>query len=302
MRGFSLAVTAFVLCVLAGCAEKPVPPATVNGEPISSEFLEMQLKERMRMHQANTEDVEAGAMRAAVLNQLIDERLMLQAAAKAGIVADEKAVDDEFARARGAHPDEASFQKALESRGLTAESFRKRIREKIVLSKFVDSLVGDKTVSDESLKDHFESLRNPPRTPERVKMRLIQTPSRITAEEVAEKIRKAGPGGFDKVADEITGKLGMIVSGVDWVQPGTFSPKTAEVVRGLNPGGWAGPTETKVSWYLIKVYEREEPRAKTFDEARDELRAVMLGKIREDAVTAWLAAERPKATIVKNLK
>lgn len=112
--------------------------ATVNGEIVSAQDFERRTAKKKFVLEAQGHNF-SGATRAAairqlretVINDLIQERVMLQEAAKEGIKISDQQVDTVLAEIRSAFPTEQAFQKIMASRGLNEEALKNYNRMKL---------------------------------------------------------------------------------------------------------------------------------------------------------------------------
>ena len=103
----------------------------VNDQPITS--YDVQARARMLSVFSRGQQGEAEA-----LEQLIDERLMLQEAETRGMIASDAEVEEEFAsRAQGANLSPAQFEQALRQAGVDAQTLRSFLRANMSWSALV---------------------------------------------------------------------------------------------------------------------------------------------------------------------
>jgi parvulin-like peptidyl-prolyl isomerase len=285
-----------LMSVLAfGCEKKPA--AVVNGEAIPEEKLQFYLDERMRDHMNQGATVGRAELRSAVLKQVVSETLLLQGAREAGISVSEEELDGEIAHIDKSMGHE-QFLRNLEERGLSQKAFRDLMRERRLKDKFARSLVPEDAVTEEDVREYYRQSPTPFLKPESVHVRFIQTETREAADEALGKVRELGD--FDAAADAIGEQKSAVVSGYGWIAPTMFGPRISEGLKELEAGQYGGPYEGKKGYYLFNVKERELERPKTFEEAQEDIRAMLVGEKLTAAVAHWVASRRKKATVVIN--
>lgn len=292
-------ITVLVLAVfLAGCGKKP--PAEVNGVPITEKVLQWHLKQKMGEHQAAGAAAGAAALRQAVLQQLVSEKLMLEGAREKNMTASAEEVSREVAYLKQRYG-EAEFKKSLSEVSMSEAEFGEMLREKIIVQKFVTSLASPDSITDEAVREYYQGSSTPFLNPETVNLRFIQ----LNDMEQAEKIMKelgAGKESFDKLADRLGGEKAAVVSNYGWTNPGMFKAEIAEGLKSIDVGGYGGPYAGTQGYYIFRIKERQVDRIKTLEEATAEIRAVMLDRKRQAAIAHWLAQKGKSAKVVINKK
>jgi parvulin-like peptidyl-prolyl isomerase len=254
--------------------------AVVNGEDISMARYEAQVRIALGTYaegaalDENSPEGQATlkALRRQVLEWLIDQVLIDQAAARAGVVVSDAQVDAEIARIRGRNP--TGFDDWLEKNGFTEESFRQQVRSDLLGAAMRERVTA--TISSRA---------------EQVHLRQIVVAGEAEARSLLEEL-KAGKARFEDLArahsiDESTrdsgGDLGFVPRGM--------LPETVErVAFGLEPGEIAGPIQTTLGWHLIQLVEKDPAR---------ELPPELLETLRQDAFMKWLEGERERAQVTR---
>lgn len=288
-------LVAFSAAFLIGCEKKPV--AEVNGEGISRKMLELKIEERVREHEERgAVSVDRTALRPAVLEQMISETLLLQGARAANIAVPDEDVQKEI-HGMSQRMGRERFEQRLSDRSLTVEEFAVIVRENLMKERFAESLfTADDITGEEMLRFYRESPR-PFIKPESVNVRFIHTTFKLDAEALMKKIKKRSD--FDRVSDAAE-EQGHTVSNYGWASPDMFSPEISDALRKLKPGGYGGPYKGREGYYIFMLKERQKERPKTFEEARDEIRSLLLQKKRAAAVLHWVSAKRKQAAVVIN--
>lgn len=236
--------------------------ATVNGQPISAQLLTDELLQRW------------GEL---TLESLIQEMVIEQAAAKAGIEVSDKEVTkraEDFQRAIDlrAPVTGQSFTLWLVEQKLTLYGFRKRLRGQTLLEKMVEDQVA---VTDQQVAEAWERNKGKLRRPEKMHVSHIC----VKTEEEAAKIRAEILGGKDFVeaaaqysidpwTKDKGGDFGWIHKGNDPFQRAAF--------KLTQDGELSPPTHTRMGWHLIRRDEHKAASEPAFEDVQDELREGML--------------------------
>ena len=269
---------ACLLCALALGAPltAPAQPATgataaadhvvalVNGEPIAASELRARLA-RIEVP-ANATPAERAALTRQVLDQLIDEKVLLQWAADSGIRVDEAAIDAaeaEVARRNGLSVTE--LRARLPQAGLTLMALRANLRNELLLQRLREREASQARVSESEIDAYLRQHQagaDPARIALELAQVLIPVPenasddvlarARQQAEEIAQRARAgedfAALARRHSQAPEAAkgGRLGLRSADR---YPNLFW----EAVRNLRPGDIAGPLRSAAGFHVIKV-------------------------------------------------
>ncbi len=252
--------------------------ARVNGQPIAMSAYQAQLQAAMASFaqqpglDPNSKEGKASlaALRQQVLDWLVDQALIDQAAGQQGIQVTDEQVTAEVERIRSENV--GGFADWLKANGFTEESFRAQTRSDLLGAAMRDLVTRD--VGGTAEQVHLEQI-----------LLADEAQARSLLEQV-----KQGQAAFEDLAkahsqDDATrdkgGDLGFLPRGI-------LAESVEQVAFGLQPGQVAGPVQSPFGWHLIKVVERDPAR---------EIPPEMLATLREEAFMRWLEGERAKAKI-----
>ncbi len=298
MRKITIAFMAALLIVAAvACSvrqQSGKTAATVDGVAIPEAAVKWGMRGHIAQHAAA--NVNESAMRTAVLNQYVANRLLAEGAKEKGLSvtdSDLKVHMDAESSSAGAE----KFAQSLRDAGLTEKQYQDILRDRILASMFTQTLYNDASITDGMLRDVYMKLPKPMMMPETVTIRFMEFKDEASAARAAAKVKASG---FDKVADAYKRDNAATVSGYGEIAPSFFDPEAAKAVSALAPGGWTGPVKGRSGFYLIRLKQHNPPRPKTFDEARGELRGMLATQLKNQSVMSWLAARKGSAKIVIN--
>jgi len=298
MKLFKMATALLVagIFLISACSK---PAATVNGKKITRETLEMHLKERVADHKGQNVTIDDKKLRESVLQELISERISLDEAAARGITASDADADKEIDAIKQRFGDDM-FQKSLKEKGLTLDTFRQRVKEKIVLGRFVETFAKESDVTEAEVSDRYKNSPKPFIKPARVNMKIVEFQSEEAARSAAEDLKKANAD-FDQYADQLGKDNKANVTDYGWVSPEFFSPSMAAAIKALKDGQYGGPYKGQKSFYLVRVKEREPEGIAKYEEVKDMIRNMLLQQKRTEAYLKWLEQKRTASKIVTNL-
>lgn len=215
---------------------------------------------------------------AALFEQFIEERLLLRAAADAGIEVDEA----EVARRRSALAErisgasnQAAITRSIEHQLLIGELWKKEVLGRI-------------DVRDDEIRERYEENQDFYTRPETVTVSEILVHDRAHAESLQRELSRT-PDRFEEAAREHSvgpeaqrgGRLGSFGRGE--------LPRSIEVVVfGVSPGGISEVVTTDFGHHVFRVHERQEETLLEFDDVRDLVRAELLREKSDSAMAAFL--------------
>lgn len=280
-----------------GCSREPVV-ARVNGEAITQKELKAMLA-RAGMKEGTKVQQEGGipkAMREGLINQLINEKLVLQAAKKENIRVDKKEVMKVYNDMAKAFPKEGDYLKRLKEKGISKDMMFKSIGKDLIVGKFVDSISRDITLSDIELKDYYDKNLQTFTTPEQLRLSIIRVDNIDEAKKIKKEIEKGAD--FEEMANKYpAGHGGPGVGETNWVTLDTFPPNMVKEIKRIRAGTFGEPIKGKEGYYIIKVQERKEKKVQPFDEVKEGIRNILIQQKKGERFQSWLQDTRGKAKI-----
>jgi parvulin-like peptidyl-prolyl isomerase len=258
-------------------ADRPLA-ARVNGEPIYLDVYEKQVAQAQRMlaDQGLILEGEAGRAQLAqtrqnVLNALLEQAIIEQEAARAGIV-----VSDEEAEASVQESialGQQAFDQWLAENEMTVEEFRATQRAQLLAGRVIE-----------------EVTAGLPTTAEQVHARHILVSDRDQAEALRQELQSGA--NFAAVAQQVSEDVSTAANGGDlgWFPRDVplMPPAVVEAAFELNSGEIGPVIESDQGYHIIKVESREANRPFTSD---------ILLYTSQRAFEEWLAERRDQATI-----
>ena len=148
----------------ADLSDVPEVVAEVNGEDITkeefAEVYEPQFQQAVMGQQGGGEELDEADLRTRVADQLVDNRLLTQAAEEAGITASPEEVDDvleEIAQRNGLGSAEEVIA-ALEEQGLSEEEIREDASTQVTLDTYIEQEADVREPSEEELREQYDQL------------------------------------------------------------------------------------------------------------------------------------------------
>jgi parvulin-like peptidyl-prolyl isomerase len=255
--------------------ETPVPPsptpvplvATVNGETISEEEFNAELERYLAAHEDSPSLDEAQA-REIVLNDLINQILLAQAARAANYSVDDQTMQERMGKLVEQVGGEQVLQEWIETQGYRQETFEMALRRSIEAAWMSDQI-----------------LAKVPETAEQVHARQILTYDQGEADQALREL-KSGKDFATLLAiyDPVTlGELGWFPRGY------LVDAKLDEAAFSLQPDEFSEVIETQVGFHILQVLERDPNRV-----LQPDARLIL----QEKALQEWVETQREQSEIV----
>lgn len=223
------------------------------------------------------EELEAGAG-AEVLEGLITQAVIRQAAAAQGLNPSKSDVDAELELVRQQFPDAASFQAALQQSGMTEEDLRKNIFTSLALENLATQGV---SASNEEVEDYYQAHKEEFGQPEQVRARHILVDTKQEADNIRAKLDSGAD--FATLAlqyskDQQTKNRG---GDLGYFTKGEMMREFEEAAFALQPGETSDPVETLYGYHIIRVEDHKQAVIPPLGDVRNEVeRAVKRQKAR----------------------
>jgi len=188
------------------------------------------------------------ARKRAVLERLIDTRVIANAAAKAGLDQSE------------------TFKARME-----------QVRTQLLVNEFVKAKV-EPAVTEEAIKARYDKDAKAYDPPEEFHARHILVKEEADAKAIIADLAKGGD--FAKIAAEKSEDPGSGPQGGDlgFFGPGEMVPEFEEAAKGLKAGEVTKePVKSQFGWHVIKLDEKRKRPIPGLDEVRDQVRQALVG-------------------------
>ena len=262
-----------------------------------------------------------------LLDQMIDQKLLLQEAKKKDVKVSKREVDDgietvkdRFKRKNGkmltSIEADAEFNSELQKQNLTMAKFRDKLREDIMVNKLIEDGVVRKVTppSDDELKSYYEKNRDKIDEPEKVSVRhiLIRVEKNASTKEksqalnkikeVQQKLKKGED--FAKLAQQYSedpgsqksgGELGFIVRGmmVKNFEDTAFKTPVGEI---------SDYFETEFGYHILKVDAKQAKQKRSFEDVKLNLEKYLLAEKRQEEYEKYIKNLRDKSNISSDIK
>ena len=244
------------------------------------------------------------------LNRLIDARLQLQEADREKITVEDAEVAEElleFTKKVGA-PDVEALEASLKAEGLSMDSLRKRLRERLRTSRLIRRKVALRvSVTEAEIDRYVEANRSKLETGLAYHARHIliapgnaTEPAWDTARSKADAVRADALAGVDFA--ELARKHSADASAKDGGDLGTL--KRGELAQdieaqilSLNVGDISEPYRSPLGWHIFRLESKEALEGEGLVRVRQQIRDILFREKYEARLDAWLREIKQRAII-----
>jgi parvulin-like peptidyl-prolyl isomerase len=312
---------AFILAVLAGVAAadapKPDPSkrvvadrvvAIVNDQVILSSEVDLRMlplrADAARIADVAERDHRLRQLAGKLVESMIDDELMLQAAREAKLTVEPGEVDaaiDYIMKEH--HLDKKAVEEAMREQGVT----RTTLHNDLMRQRAVSTLIAPKIkIADADVKAEYDRQQKAADSISAVNIDQIvfalpakpTKPQRDAAVEAAQRAVDRIRGGetFAAVGKALAGG-DVIASDNLWIEANTAIPQIANVVFSMDKGDVRGPVVTPTGVYVITANELRRTQLKPYAELAGSIRENLRERELMKQMQAWLAELRKKAYI-----
>jgi parvulin-like peptidyl-prolyl isomerase len=209
------------------------------------------------------------------LSDLVDERLLLEEAARLKVQTDEKDVQARFEQLRANYKDKQDFEKNLKTINWTSADLINLIRRQVLMKNTVLA-AGKITVTDEDAKGFYDKNNERFTTPESAKLLQIFVNSRADAEDVymalsagADFAKLSALKSTDENLKKNGGSLGYIAKGM-------LQPEIEKEIFALKQGQYTKPLSTGNGYSILKLEELKSPEKVAFETAKEDIKVYLI--------------------------
>lgn len=242
-----------------------------------------------------------------VLDQLIEKKLVEQAANKAGISVSEKEIDNAIEDVkRQNNISHEELLRALAKNGLTVKGYREQLKEQIRQVKFINKQFRSNIkVADEDVYLYYKQNQDKFTGPVMHRLRIISFPiaepgKTKEAEKKAKDILTMARKGedFARLAREYSqGPNAQDGGDLGYLKAGEMDAAIENAAIGLKAGEVSDIIKTSTGFHIIQVVDRRKGEPRPIAEVDDEIRSVIFQRIIDERYKLWLEEMMKKAYI-----
>ena len=266
--GASFCLGAAALVVSATIQAQGLPAgtfATVNGQPLSSGLLEVNVQANVARGQANTPELQR-----ALQNEIIGREVLAQEAQKLKL--------EQTARAQ------AQWQ---------------QMEQNFLANLLLNHYAANNPVTEDQIKAEYDEFLAEVQGQKQYKLSLIVVPTQARAREIIAELQKskdATKAFVEIAAQESTDPSKDSNGELDWLLSQQMVPAVGNVVVNLSKGQiTAAPLQTRQGWNIVRVDDVRDYTPPTMNAVEDQLRQAAAQKRLSD----YIQSLQEKATIVR---
>ena len=292
------AVLVVSMLALAGCDSDMA--VKVNGETITNAQVDAELDAIKEQYPQMFEGVDGDAreedFRQRILDNLITNVLIRQAADDEGISISESDVDDEIDELKQGFTDDDAFEQSLASVGMTLDDLREQIEDQLLTEAIVDFVSEDVEVSDADVAAYYEENMEQFQEPAAVRAAhiLFDAADKETGEEVLADI-EAGDD-FAALAKQYSTDEASAENGGDLGWPTTaYVSEFQAALDELEIGDVSPLVESPYGWHIITVLDERDETQRSLEDVTDEITLILRQQNQAEAFQQYVEGLKEEA-------
>ncbi|MEK7686377.1 MAG: peptidylprolyl isomerase [Verrucomicrobiota bacterium] len=237
---------------------------------------------------------------------LVELQLVLHEFKTAGYSIPESYIENRIQEDIRKYGDRLTLTKTLQAQGVTYESYRTKMREKIILDlMWKQHVPNDPLISPHKIEKYYAENRDKFKMEDQVKLRLIVLTNRpndrlyVPAKLAREILAKIEEGASFADMARVYSQGSQSVEGGDWgwVERSFLRPDLAEVAFSLKPGQRSDVVERPDGCYLMLVEESRLTHVKILSEVRDEIESTLKALENKRLRKQWIERLKTKSFV-----
>lgn len=288
------------VALLSGCPSDPrgrEPPTVVASVGASEIKRPAFVAELSRAGVARLEDKEARRRLAReVLERMVRQELLFQAAIAAGIEVDQHEVERELARSAAEYPS-GMFQRVLHAEQLTVEQFEGRVRRRSVVERYLTERFAKLPAPTEAeVLARFDATAAKNARPERVRARQILLKTEEEAHDLLAQLQKGSVSFEDAARRSSEAPEGEKGGDLGWFAPGQMPP-VFDVCFALENGKLSDVVASEFGFHIFQVSDRQAGGPEPLEEARRRIEVDLRQERQEQELAAHAVELRSAARV-----
>lgn len=214
-----------------------------------------------------------------LFDSIVNEMVLLERAAEKRLKIEEGQVDSAIDNLREQNnlQDDAAFEEALRSAGLTVDDLRARFRQSMLLQRTAQSEVTPTEITEQELFQRYEEDKEERyRVPPMVELEQLFFPIAADSSDRAEVLQRAR-GLVERVRSGNDLRAEATLAGIEVQQLGAIPeqdlrPDLKQTIDGMEENGITDPLETGGGLQVIRLIERRPASFQSFEEVKDAIR------------------------------
>lgn len=268
---------------------------------------ELDFLERRYANQPKVRDERINALKLEALEGLVEHYLVLQEFNAIARPLPESYIDNRVNEDIKQYGDRLTLMKTLQQEGLTFESYRQKIKDKLTTQLLWDAKVPrDPVISPTRVENYYVANRDKYKLEDRIQLRMIVitnrpndtafSPIQLT-KEIAQKLDE-GASFADMARVYSNGSSANQGGDMGWVEKKTLREELAAVAFATKPGKRSEPIEIQGNAFLMYVERAELAHVRTLSEVRQEIEDTLKAEERDRLKKQFVERLKKKAFVV----
>lgn len=237
-------------------------------------------------------------VKANVLDQMVQEKLLLQKAKELKVVTDEKALNDEIEKkvqdSIKLAGDEQKFNQQLQELKLTMDDYRTMVRDNLIFEKLYENITKDVKVTDDDINKYYYSHQyDYTEKPNVMNVSHILVNTEDEAKKIKEQLDKGAK--FEDLAKQYSQDTGSKDKGgalgdINYNDT-NYDKDFMDNAIILPEGKISGPVKTQFGYHIIKMNKKTEYPLIPLEKVKDEISKLLLEQNKQtkfqDTVKDW---------------
>lgn len=305
-----LALIVAVSLVAVGCGDK-VPTGAIakvgDGLVTKEQFNDIIEQAKAQAKQAGQAEFPKAGTAAynqyasQVVDYLVTQELLNQAAAEFGIEVTEKQIKERVDQLTEAYGGKEAVKELLKQQGLTYEDLDDIMRDQILSQKVYDRVIKSAKVTDKEIAAYYEKNKDQYDQSEVRVVRHVLVKTKAQAEQVRSLlVADSSAANWKKVAKQYSEDPGTKDNGGDLgdVQQGMMVPAFDKAAFSLKKGVVSQPVKTTYGWHILEVTKITPAKASSLEDVKAEIQQTLLGEKQQKVWEKWLKQQQKDAGIV----
>ncbi|BCR02970.1 peptidylprolyl isomerase [Desulfuromonas versatilis] len=291
-----------LVLLLVGCEKKTAESSPVllqiDGRTVSLEEFRRQFEKTLPPgHSLSVEETED--LQRSFLVQLIDRELALAEAVRLGVVLAPEELEAMVAEYRRDYP-EGAFEEMLAERGVSLADWRRELEEGLLIEKVVrQAAYSDIEVSEEEIAEYYQSHHDEFDRPAQARVRQIVVGDEQEGRTLLEALQ-AGEDFAFLARNHSLSPDGEDGGDLDFISRGEMPPEFDEAAFSLPVGQLSALVKSDYGYHILLVEERRDALRLSLEQAREQVRDLVLETKQDLAYQQWLQDLRSRAAIEVN--
>ena len=293
------------LLLLSGCSwSKPglsqKVVLDVNGKQLTAQAFAQELAYRLKDQDAlSAKDPKTvRAAKTKITQEFIVQTLSEDWAKENSLVVKAEELDEQVKKIQKDYPDDLAFQQALAEEGISFKAWRDRLQSTLLQKLIVRKLVeGAKEPSPNELQSYYGDHKAEFSVHETAQIRQILVATESDAKSIDEQLKHG------KKMTDLAKKYSISPEGpkggmVGWLEKGVSD--VFEPAFHMKTGQRSPVIKSAFGFHIFELVGRKPSRSKTFPEAKDDIKRILMEKTEQSLYLAWLEEQTRKARVFKD--